>query len=271
MSTKIKVNGLYISSFKFNGGEVHVSINHIEIGNVTEVEAYLYTSDDIMKLLMTIDAIREKKVFSVINLTIPYFPYGRQDRVCNPGEAFSVKVMARLINSLQCQKVTILDPHSNVTTVALNNYNVISQNEILQEHSIIEVIKALNLTLVSPDAGAELKTREVARENNLPVIYCSKVRDTVTGNITDTHIPFIGEGGDFIILDDICDGGYTFTQLAKQMKAAGANDLYLYVTHGIFSKGLDPLKEYFEHVYCYHTFLKTGDIDTNFLSVLRKP
>jgi len=269
MSTKIKVNGQFINSFSFNGGEVHVNINHIDIDNLTNVEAYLYNAKDIMQLLLTIDAIREKKVFSVIHLSIPYFPYGRQDRVCNPGEAFSVHVMARLINSLQCQKVTIMDPHSNVTAMALNNYEVISQNEILQEASIIQVIKDLSLTLVSPDAGAELKTREVGRENNLPVIYCSKVRDTVTGEIIDTHIPVIGEGEDFIILDDICDGGYTFTQLAKQMKAAGANNLYLYVTHGIFSKGLDPLKEYFEHVYCYHTFLKTGDIDTNFLSILK--
>lgn len=269
MSTRIRVNGQDIHSFQFNGGEVHVNINNIIIDNLTNVEAYLYNSDDVMKLLMTIDAIREKKIFSVIHLTIPYFPYGRQDRVCNAGEAFSVKVMARLINNLQCQRVTILDPHSDVTTLALNDYEVISQNEILQKSSVIQVIKDLSLTLVSPDAGAELKTREVARENNLPVIYCSKVRDTVTGKITDTHIPTIGEGEDFIILDDICDGGYTFTQLAKQMKAAGANDLYLYVTHGIFSKGLHPLKEYFKHVYCYHTFLKDADIDTNFLSILK--
>lgn len=269
MSTKIKVNGQFVNSFKFNGGEAHVNINHIDIDNFTEIEAYLYTANDIMELLLTVDAIREKKVFSVLYLTIPYFPYGRQDRVCNPGEAFSVNVMAKLINSLHCQKVTIMDPHSDVTTMALNDYEVISQNEILQVHAVIAIIKALNLTLVSPDAGAELKTREVARENNLPVIYCSKVRDTMTGSIVDTEIPKIGEGEDFIILDDICDGGRTFIELAKKLKAAGANDLYLYVTHGIFSKGLAPLKEYFKHVYCYHTFLKSGDVDTNFLSVLK--
>ena len=203
MSTRIKVDTQFINSFKFNGGEVHVNIDHIEIGNLTKVEAYLYNSDDIMKLMMTIDAIREKKVFSVIELRIPYFPYGRQDRVCNPGEAFSVQVMAKMINSLQCQKVTILDPHSHVTPSFLMDYEIITQNTILQDFNIIDEIKALNLTLVSPDAGAESKTREISRENNIPVLYCSKTRNTKTGELTSTTIPEIIPGDNFIIIDDI--------------------------------------------------------------------
>jgi ribose-phosphate pyrophosphokinase len=269
MSTKIKVNDQFINSFQFNGGEVHVDINHIEITDLVKVEAYLYNSDDIMKLMMTIDAIREKKVFVVIELTIPYFPYGRQDRVCNPGEAFSASVMANMINSLECQKVTILDPHSYVTPSMLMDYRVITQNDILQKYNVIDEIKALGLTLVSPDAGAESKTREIARENNIYAIYCSKIRNTKTGHLTSTTIPDIIPGENFIIIDDICDGGWTFTNLAEKLKAAGAKDIYLYVTHGIFSKGLEPLKKHFKHVYCFHTFLKSGDIDTNFLSILK--
>jgi len=269
MSTRIKVDGQYINSFKFNGGEVHVNIDHIEIGHVVQVEAYLYNSDDIMALMMTIDAIREKKVFTVIELTIPYFPYGRQDRVCNPGEAFSVQVMAKLINSLQCQKVTIMDPHSSITPSFLMDYEIISQNDILQQYDVIDIIKALSLTIVSPDAGEEYKTREIARENELYAIYCSKIRNTKTGALTSTTIPDIIPGEDFIIIDDICDGGWTFTNLAEKLKEAGAKDIHLYVTHGIFSKGLNPLKKHFKHVYCYHTFLKDADIDTNFLTILK--
>ena len=44
-----------------------------------------------------------------------------------------------------------------------------------------------------------------------------------------------------LIVDDICDGGATFVGLAKELRAAGAKKVYLYVTHGIFSKGL-PLE-----------------------------
>jgi ribose-phosphate pyrophosphokinase len=42
-----------------------------------------------------------------------------------------------------------------------------------------------------------------------------------------------------IISDDICDGGYTFIKIAEQLKAKGAERIVLFVTHGIFSKGLE--------------------------------
>jgi ribose-phosphate pyrophosphokinase len=71
-----------------------------------------------------------------------------------------------------------------------------------------------------------------------------------------------------IILDDICDGGQTFVELAKHLKAQGAKAIYLYITHGIFSKGLSVLKQHFEHVYCYHTMLKAAEIDRDFLTIL---
>jgi ribose-phosphate pyrophosphokinase len=71
-----------------------------------------------------------------------------------------------------------------------------------------------------------------------------------------------------LILDDICDGGRTFSELAKQLQVQHAGDIYLYVTHGIFSQGLAALKPHFKHVYCYHTMLPTDAIDSSFLTVL---
>ena len=53
-------------------------------------------------------------------------------------------------------------------------------------------------------------------------------------------------------IDDICDGGQTFISLAQSLKKQGAAEIFLYVTHGIFSKGLDQLKTCIQHIYCYH-------------------
>ena len=58
----------------------------------------------------------------------------------------------------------------------------------------------------------------------------------------------------FLVIDDICDGGRTFINLAEKLLIMGANDLYLYVTHGIFSKGLPSIHEYYKHIYCDHIF-----------------
>jgi ribose-phosphate pyrophosphokinase len=129
-----------------------------------------------------------------------------------------------------------------------------------------------NLALVSPDAGAEKKTRDIAMrlstiEKKLDVFYATKIRDTLTGNITSTDIQGDLNGRNLIIVDDICDGGQTFIELAKVLKNRGAEDVYLYVTHGIFSRGLAVLKNHFKKIFCYYTFLNQVE-DKTFLTIL---
>lgn len=266
----ITVNEKPIKFFNFSGGECHVSIADIGINDKTEIIAYLYNAHDIMRLIMCINAVRQKNAHTKIHLTSPYFPYARQDRVCNEGEAFAVNVMADLINAQNCDSVTIYDPHSQVTVDAINNCATVTQAAIIKDSIIADDIRAKNLKLVSPDAGAENKTRAIADALNIDAIYCTKTRNVKTGQITGTQIPANVENKDFIIVDDICDGGRTFIELAKSLKQAGAKGLYLYVTHGIFSKGLEVLKEHFEHVYCYHTFLRENEIDDQFLTVIKE-
>jgi len=99
--------------------------------------------------------------------------------------------------------------------------------------------------LVSPDAGANKKVLKVAQQyKGLDIIYCDKKRDTRTGKITDT-IVHPGHGSirnkKLLIVDDICDGGMTFIKIAEAMNSFGPEAIYLYVTHGIFSKGYQVL------------------------------
>ncbi len=266
----ITVNNQKIKFFNFSGGECHISIEDIKLKPATEIKAYLYNSDDIMRLLMTVDAIRQADPNIIIDLEIPYFPYARQDRVCNKGEAISAAVMADLINGLNCRSVSVIDPHSPVIEQRLNNCRVISQAEMIQG-AVSDFIISKKLTLVSPDKGATEKTKEAAHLLGLSnVISCSKVRDTKTGHITHSDVHGDVTGKDLIILDDICDGGRTFTELGRTLKERGANDIYLYVTHGIFSKGLDALRQHFTHVFCAHTFLTATQIDKDFLTVTNK-
>jgi ribose-phosphate pyrophosphokinase len=46
---------------------------------------------------------------------------------------------------------------------------------------------------------------------------------------------------DFLIVDDICDGGRTFIELAKVLRPLTSGQVKLYVTHGIFSAGFEAL------------------------------
>ena len=266
----IFVNDNHVESLIFNGGECHVCVYAPNVYYITEVYAELDNSDDIMTLLLTVDAVRRIYPTASIRLTIPYFPYARQDRVCNPGEALSIKVMADLINSLRCDSVTIFDPHSDVTPALINNCVVKSIVDIIAYSPVInEKIVHEELILVSPDAGAEKKVRQLAKLMQKRVICATKERDTKTGEIISTHVCQDVENENLIIIDDICDGGRTFLELAKYLKKFGANDIYLYVTHGIFSKGMEQFKKLFKHIYCYHVLndLYTSD---EFLTVLKE-
>jgi phosphoribosylpyrophosphate synthetase len=90
-----------------------------------------------------------------------------------------------------------------------------------------------------PDKGARVKYTDFY---NLPSIHGNKIRNQDTGHIEQYDLFGNCEGKRILIVDDICDGGATFVLLADQLYANGAEEVNLFVTHGIFSKGLKPLR-----------------------------
>lgn len=246
-----------IKSFIFSGGEVHINIEDVK--NDGYIYASITSSEDLIKLLMVTDAYKRK--FNIIpELYLPYIPYARQDRVCNNGESLSIKVFTDLINSQNYPVVHVLDPHSDVSTALLNNIKVTDNTKLVQKvwKDLDSKIKE-NLYLVSPDAGALKKTHKVAKAINYEkeVIFCEKQRDTKTGEITGTKVYCEDiKDKNFILVDDICDGGRTFTEIAKVLKSQGANKIILIVSHGIFSKGLDCIFKYIDEIYTTNSFKK---------------
>ena len=236
------------SSFVFSGGELQVRITNptsVSTANAIKIHADLVNSNAIFELAFLTDAIRRINInpFVPIHLECPYFPAARQDRVMEFGESLSVKVMCDFINSLNFASVTVWDAHSDVTLALLNRVTNIGPERFLD--SVLTPNMQKFYCVVSPDAGAMKKVAKVAKKFGVPMITASKIRDTNTGAITGTeiHIPNELIGHKFLIVDDICDGGKTFIELAKAIRLAihGDNSIELYVTHGIFSKGLDVL------------------------------
>lgn len=230
----------------FPGGETHVRLKNIlTCPDFINIKAILNGSEDIMHLLLLADAInRANKRIGL--LEIPYLPYARQDRVCNPGESFSLGLMAGIINSLGAMQVNIYDPHSDVCGALIENANIIDiSSSILGVRDIIK-----DQIIICPDAGAEKRILKL----KMPYIMATKVRDPLTTNIIATKVYAEDselKGKNCIIIDDICDGGRTFIELGKELKKKGANKVSLYVTHGIFSKGFEVFKGVIDEVYFF--------------------
>ena len=97
----------------------------------------------------------------------------------------------------------------------------------------------------------------------MPLIYATKQRDTRTGALSNVEIHTGGVdlgSRTILVVDDICDGGGTFLLLAEALRKAGIhNDLELYVTHGIFSKGTDALYKSYCPIYTTNSFFQGHD------------
>jgi ribose-phosphate pyrophosphokinase len=239
----------------FAGGEENVAISVTKFKYETKdfepltLVANLRSSSEVMQLLLITDSLRRMYPAASIDLVMPYIPYARQDRVCNGGEALSIKVFTDLINMQGYEGVTVWDPHSDVAPALLERCKIISPSFFLDH--LPEGSFDSKTVFVSPDAGANKKVFQVVKDLRIttPVIRADKIRDTKTGFITDTVVYGDVEGKHAFIVDDICDGGRTFIALAKQLKAAGASKVSLYVTHGIFSYGVDILGEHIDAIY----------------------
>ncbi|MCH7337802.1 phosphoribosyltransferase family protein [Acinetobacter sp. NIPH 2699] len=248
-----------IEFLQFSGGERHIQLQPELLNQLqadTQITASLHNSADVMDYLLLENVLLEQG--TRLSVEIPYFPYARQDRICAQGQAFSLDLMTKLLNSNserfvgQRQKIVVWDCHSPMTVELLRKntrfqavINIEPIEIIQQSPALMQILTANNTVLICPDAGATQRTLAIAnninpqRQQAIDVIHCEKQRDPSTGKIRTTAVdsPDL-TGKTAVITDDICDGGATFIGIAKQLRSLNCQNIILYVTHGIFSKGL---------------------------------
>jgi ribose-phosphate pyrophosphokinase len=233
--------------FVFPGGEVHLKLTE----QTNEIVCKDYTMNGFMAICEQKE-ILSRHGFDVL-LTYPYFPYARQDRVIVEDEPFSLKVFCNLLNTQNFKSVTIWDPHSDVAPALINNCVVVPQWEIARKAIPPHYFTDPDVLWVSPDAGAQKKLLKLVPQGTVAI--GTKLRNN-KGEISRTAVysPVSVKNKTCVIVDDICDGGKTFTELAKTLRIQGAKSVVLYVTHGIFSKGFDELKQHLDKIYTTNSF-----------------
>jgi ribose-phosphate pyrophosphokinase len=248
------------SAQQFAGGEVQVRIAAPDDTPAQhfEITTRLHEPAAVMELLLLTDALRRMSVGAHIRLICPYLPYARQDRVCAPGEALSLKVMTDLINAQHYQSVEVWDAHSDVAGALLDRVVLKPALHFVQQIALMQ--GATKPVLVAPDAGALKKVSGIAQALGAHWVRADKSRDAKTGAITGTVVysEHIGSQ-DFLIVDDICDGGRTFIALAEALRPLTTGGIYLYITHGIFSSGYEALAAAFDGIYTANSFRPLGE------------
>lgn len=250
---------------KFSGGEMHFTCPYLE--QITtpfnaEIEVSLHSSDAIMALLLATDALRRAGC-KAIRLCIPYLPYARQDRVCNRGEALSLRVIADILNAQKYFEVVVWDAHSDVALALIDRSRSVPVVNLMTSYFDWD-----HLVLVAPDAGSIKKVATLSKTVGAPFVRADKSRDPKTMEITGTVVysDHIGQK-DFLIVDDICDGGRTFIALAAALRPLTSGKILLYITHGIFSYGTGVFDGIIDEVYVANSFVE--NLPNNFHLTMR--
>ena len=246
----VTVEGFENKFWTFPGGERSVKLtpDGRDNGLPFEINMEFKSSDDLIDMMLAVNALRHMYGQGIeIKLFVPYFPFSRQDRVMTDGESFGLQVAVDMIKMCNFSKVITWDIHSDVCGAMFPAGVFVNRTQDQMWGDLSFKTNGEKAVIISPDAGALKKIYKVAKKSSMPVVEAKKVRDVATGQIMHTEIDSSQLVGveTAIIVDDICDGGRTFIELAKVIRDGGfTGKIILCVTHGIFSKGLDAFIDF---------------------------
>lgn len=209
----IKVNGIEIPLQRFPNQELKIG----EFGLAEPLHVTLKDWDGVsgfMQMLLFCHAHKNRRE----SLYLPYLPYSRMDRMVS-GQAFTLPVIADLINGLSFEQVIIGEPHSDVSPALIRNSRIAHVTAALLS-MYIGAEPDVKHALILPDAGAAKRYQDLV---GWPMIEGRKKRDPETGKLSGFHAHFNQprenyQGCRFVIVDDLCSYGGTFIGIADEIE-----------------------------------------------------
>ena len=218
---------------QFSDGEFQPYYNESIRGcTVFVIQSTFPSSDNLMELLMMIDAARRASAYKVIAV-IPYFGWARQDRKDRPRVPIGAKLVANLLVAAGVDRVMTMDLHAE----QIQGFFDVPVDALYASGIFVPYIKNLgieNLSIASPDMGGAKRAHSYAKHLHAPIIISHKERAkaNVVGSMTA-----IGdvEGRNIIIVDDMIDTAGTICMAADMLMDKGAKSVRAVITHPVLS------------------------------------
>ncbi|HNJ30237.1 MAG TPA: ribose-phosphate pyrophosphokinase, partial [Ferruginibacter sp.] len=218
---------------RFSDGEIYVEFKESIRGRfVFLIQSTYAPSDNLMELLLMIDAAKRASAYKVIAV-IPYYGLARQDRKDRPRVSIGSKLVANMLTAAGADRVITMDLHAP----QIQGYFDIPVDHLDSSAIFIPYIESLklpNLTFAAPDVGSANRIREIATYFECEMVICDKHRKraneiasmVVIGDVTNR---------DVVLIDDICDTGGTLAKSAALMMENGARSVRAMCTHPVLS------------------------------------
>jgi ribose-phosphate pyrophosphokinase len=191
--------------------------------------------ENYMQLFFIIDALRRNGSKSV-TAVIPYFGYQRQDHMFREGEDVSVKVIAEILDKLKLDKLIAVDLHTIKIAEAFSAPVSHLSGLPIFAKTIKENGWNEDSILVTPDMGGIRRIKILSGMlNDMPFAVIEKNRDLTTGKVSAEKLE--GEiRKRVIIVDDMISSGNTIAVAAELLRKNGAEEIYVFATHAVFSE-----------------------------------
>lgn len=218
---------------RFSDGEFATSYEESIRGQyVYLIQSTFPNSDNLMELLLMIDAAKRASAYKIIAV-IPYFGWARQDRKDKPRVSIGAKLIADMLIVAGADRIITMDLHAD----QIQGFFNVPVDHMYGSTIFAPYIKSLkleNLVIASPDVGGSKRAGSYSKHLGVPMVLCHKAREKANV-ISEMRIIGEVEGKDVIIVDDMVDTAGTLCKAADLMIKNGANSVRAIVTHGVMS------------------------------------
>ncbi len=263
--------GLQLGQFsitRYENQELHVAVQSPVSGEHCIILGTIAPPEHQMSSMLLLAHTLKKEGAKRLTGLFPYLAYAREDHA-KPGESLGTAWAGAVLKASGFDEIWTVDLHSEhdkeLFPLLLESFSPAGL--------IAERIKTLGLTdatFVATDKGGIPRcesAKSAAGVTSGEIVYFNKLR--IASGIV--HSDPIGKvGSKAVIVDDILDTGQTLVSACRRLARAGAEELYVFVTHGLFTgqSWLELWSLPVKSIFCTDTIPASARIDDPRITVL---
>jgi len=237
---------------KFPDGETYIRMDY----DVNGEEIFLLhpmfpnQNERLTEFLLMVDTLKDLNADKIVGV-VPYLPYARQDKRFQPGEALSIKTLAKLFKSVGLDELITVDTHFHRKPEEFD-YHGISCTNLSAGPSLLQYVKE-NITqdfiVIGPDLGSSkmiefVTGKKVVFEKKKICSVCNQIMMKCKCKEEDKKIKYevIELKSDYqnftqknvVVLDDIISSGSTMINAVNKLRKENVKLIVVAATHGLF-------------------------------------
>ncbi len=228
-----RATGVGFRDERFANGERHVTLDaRVRARSCAVLGSITPPDDRMLSLLLLCHTLRKEGARKVVAL-LPYLAYSRQDKD-EERKSLAAAWTGALLRASGVGRVVTFDVHS----ARAARYLDLPLVSLSPAKAFAERLRGASLSgdicLVAPDEGARRRCEAVAQaaRHHRPIVCFQKRR-------SDTGVAHVSMEGDVapraVVIDDILDTGATLVSCCRELERAGAREIVVMVTHGLFT------------------------------------